>query len=414
MAGRIRHGLEEVDFPTCPPTEDVYQEIACMENPKNHLKPNIFERNPKKTLFILFTVFLVCAAVVADKILQSKSRPRFLGPVRYVNLKEYPPGLVNWVKPTKELLQLADNLEDREYLFRVDDNGFIMPSKIHKQPDRSIAFLGGSSTECFFADEEKRWPYLVGRLLENDTGLKVNAYNAGMSGINSFNSINILINKVVPLKPQVVFMLHNINDLGTLLYDKTYWNKNSKTGPLVQIDTSLRANLKATYGKFWVSTFPYLYPAIKAFTTFPKKPEQHNAFSGETTHKVEVDKAHLLSEFGANLELFIHVCRVRNITPVLITQANRLTQAPEPILQEAFLEIERLHGISYKIFKDMHTAFNNRIREVATANNVMLIDLDAMIPQHKDYLYDACHFTASGCEKVAELINEKVKPLLTY
>ena len=97
---------------------------------------------------------------------------------------------MNWVKPTEEALKISDKLENREYILRIDDNGFIVPSKVHEYPDRTIVFLGGSTTECFYVDEEKRWPYLAGRLLENDTGLKVNAYNAGMSAINSFNSIN--------------------------------------------------------------------------------------------------------------------------------------------------------------------------------------------------------------------------------
>ena len=54
-----------------------------------------------------------------------------------------------------------------------------MPSKVHDHPDLTLAFLGGSTTECIYVDENNRFPYLAGRLIEEQTGLKVNSYNAG-------------------------------------------------------------------------------------------------------------------------------------------------------------------------------------------------------------------------------------------
>jgi hypothetical protein len=63
-------------------------------------------------------------------------------------------------------------------------------------------------------------------LLEKKSGLRVNAYNAAMAGNNSLHSINILLNKVIPLQPNIVFMMHNINDLAILLHEDSYWNKN--------------------------------------------------------------------------------------------------------------------------------------------------------------------------------------------
>ena len=333
MAGRIPHGLEEVDFPTCPPAEDVHQEIACLENPKSHLRQNMFKRNPKITIFLLFIVTIFCSAIIWEKFLQYYSRPHQSGPVRHINLREHPPGLLNWVKSPKDA-----KFENRESLFRIDDKGFIIPSKVHENPDRTIACLGSSTTECFYVNEEKRWPYLAGRLLEKDTGLKINAYNAAMSWNNTLNSIDILINKVLPLRPQVVLMLHNINDLTTLLYDKTYWSNNPINGPIVCVDTSLGETLIKTWKQIWETAFPYLYRKV---TRFLNKSQQQKASPITAQQKLDVDKAHLLSEFGANLETFIQICRIRNIIPVLMTQANRFTHNPEPFLREAFIETER-------------------------------------------------------------------------
>jgi hypothetical protein len=93
-------------------------------------------------------------------------------------------------------------------------------------------FLGGSITECLFVDADHRFPYVAGQILEQETGARINSYNGGMSGSNTLNAIDILINKVIPLKPDVVVFMENINDLSTLLYEGTYWNKRTARSPL--------------------------------------------------------------------------------------------------------------------------------------------------------------------------------------
>ena len=82
-------------------------------------------------------------------------------------------------------------------------------------------------------DENNRFPYLAGHLLEEETQLKVNSYNAGHSGNNTLHCLNILLNKVVNLKPDIVVLMENINDLAILMYEKTYWNTNPSRSPLV-------------------------------------------------------------------------------------------------------------------------------------------------------------------------------------
>ena len=37
---------------------------------------------------------------------------------------------------------------------------------------------------------------------------------------------------MIPLQPRVVVFMENINDLSTLLYEKTYWNKNNVRAPI--------------------------------------------------------------------------------------------------------------------------------------------------------------------------------------
>jgi len=129
--------------------------------------------------------------------------------------------------------------------------------------------LGGSTTECVYVDEDNRFPYLVGRLLERQTHLKVNSYNAGRSGNNTLHCINVLINKVVNLEPDIVVLMENINDLAILMYDKTYWNNNPSRSPLIEKPPNFKTvgqDLEQTFHLVRDLTFPNLSRELKQWS----------------------------------------------------------------------------------------------------------------------------------------------------
>ena len=57
-----------------------------------------------------------------------------------------------------------------------------MPSEKYTNPDISLVFLGDSVTAELLVDEEKRFPYLTGVLLEKEMGIKINSYNVKKIG----------------------------------------------------------------------------------------------------------------------------------------------------------------------------------------------------------------------------------------
>jgi hypothetical protein len=192
------------------------------------------ERNPKKVIGVMVLLAIGVAAVVTEKILAFRA-DNLINPVgikRSIKLREFNPLYRDILVPNQDAMRMSDGLEQKPYVLRVDRQGFIMPSKIHDRPDLTLAFLGGSTTECAYVTEDQRFPYLVGRWLERDTRLKVNSYNAGRSGNNTLHCLNILLNKVVSLKPDIVILMENINDLAILIYEKTYWNTNPSRSPI--------------------------------------------------------------------------------------------------------------------------------------------------------------------------------------
>src|SRR4030042_103609 len=314
------------------------------ENQLYKSQKNWFEQNSKKTLFVFFLIMFIITVFTTEKILSLKNKTYKSNIKRYIRLKEYEPHLSISIIPDEEYMKGTDSLIQKKYFLRIDEKGFIMPTKIHDNPDLTLVFLGGSTTECLYVDEVNRFPYLVGRLIEKETGLRVNSYNSGISGNNSLHSIDILLNKVIPLQPHIAVMMNNINDLTILLYEKTYWNKNPTRSPIVDIktDPSIKNILRIVKDK----TIPNLYREIHNVKNkiFKTEPDEFQHVRGK---KIIFSKEYLLDEYKMNLQTFINICKARNIIPILMTEANRLKDKPDDLVKRHMKKIEKDFDIVY-------------------------------------------------------------------
>jgi lysophospholipase L1-like esterase len=349
----------------------------------------------KKKYFLLLLFFVIGAAFLAEKILALKSAPNPYATDRFIRLKEFKPCFSGFLG------------SDRQILFHTDENGFIMPSRIHEKADLSIVFLGGSTTECKAVNEENRFPYLAGRLIEKDTGLKVNSYNSGVAASDSLHSINILLNKIIPMKPDVVLMSHNINDLNILLYEETYWNNNPTRSHIVIMDT--RPSWRRLLKQIKDLIFPNIYNALYVAFHPNVEPDEFSHLRGK---RISMDKDYLAGRFGSNLQIFIDICKANGITPLLMTQANRFKNNPDQIIMDSMEKLKTEHGINYDSYKEVYDLFNETIRQIGARNNVLVIDLDKEVPQEKEYMYDAVHFNDTGSRLAAEIISRDLKDLI--
>ena len=221
-----------------------------------------FENNPKKTIFIVCIIFILVTAIACEIFLSliNNNIPYRQIIQRFIRLREHFSSTSEIRTPSDEYLKTTDSLIKDKYVFRTDENGFIIPSKIsYKNPDVSMVFLGGSTTECRFVNEDNRFTYLIGQIVREDKlGLKINSYNSGVAGNNSFHSINILLNKIIPIKPDFVIMMHNFNDLVILIYEGSYWNNNPKRSPIINIPQCKDFSQYSIKEKM-VIMFPHLY-----------------------------------------------------------------------------------------------------------------------------------------------------------
>jgi lysophospholipase L1-like esterase len=382
-----------------------------MPDHSNDTAANWFQRHPKKTLVAVTLFFILVIVFGAEKFLEFNNRQHgiFLEAEverRYATLKEYRPGTSLLLTFPRNHLPFTDNVFTKKYRLDIDNNGFVAPSRKHEVPDKVIVFLGGSTTECMFVDENHRMPYVAGQILEQETGAKINSYNGAMSGSNSLNAIDILINKVIPLKPDVVVFMENINDLSTLLYEGTYWNNNKARSPVETLKK--RPLVGKLLKEIFIPNLNYAYKTMKK-TLF--KPEE-DEFSSSRGKKLIIDQAKMVHDFAADLQTIVCTCKAWSIVPVLMTQANRITDHPDPVVAAYIGRYSQETGISYQRFKVLYDAFNDTIREVGRKNQVMVIDLAREVPADKKYLYDLVHFNDAGSQLAARIIAGRLKGVI--
>ena len=355
---------------------------------------------------------LVLITYGAEKILQYKNRGigfNYNLPHRAITLREYRPLMKEWLEAGKEE-QHYDTLVIQKYLLRVDNDGFIEPSKKYANPDMSIVFLGGSTTECRYVSEDHRFPYLAGVLLEQQTGIKINSYNAARSGNHSLHSLDILLNKVFPIKPDIVVMLHNINDLVVLLYESSYWNPKSSKSVIFDINKEIDANFYKIIRDRYI---PNLAAAMHNFDKSLRSLWKSNKKSNDEFAKIRgkhliVDKSGMVDQFEMNLQSFIYLCKARNIIPVLMTMPSRFKEKPDQIILDTFKNV----SLDYSQFRELFDLFNNSIIKKAHENNIMVIDLAKEIPQENEFMCDIVHYTDKGARKIAGIISGRLKPVV--
>jgi lysophospholipase L1-like esterase len=380
---------------------------------------NWFERNPKKTLGLFLFILLLGLTYAAEKILAHLNHSRHLALFterRYINLRECLPGIDVVEVPPAKALRESDGLVEKEYRVRTDADGFVLPYHKYEKPDRTLVFLGGSTVLCLYVEEENRYPYLVGNLLEQDTGKKITSLNGGVGGNNTLHSLNLLLNKVIPRRPDVVILMHNINDLACLMYEKTYWSQNPSRAVIVEF--TFYKNLKGLQALATLARDIYIPNLHVATRTLRKKiqgafKDPDDEFAQARGRKLELDPEAMAAEFRLNLQTFINICRARQITPVLMTQFNRYRANPDGKVKEALEKFEKDTGVPGQEFMRAYHRLNDTTLEVARANGVLAIDLARDIPQDRQYMYDVVHLNTAGSRLAAHLISEKLRPLVT-
>ncbi|HYC48368.1 MAG TPA: SGNH/GDSL hydrolase family protein [Burkholderiales bacterium] len=282
-------------------------------------------------------------------------------------------------------------------VFRTDSRGYIQPAARFDEPDYSVAFLGGSTTECAFVQEHLRFPAQVSFLLEKK-GVKLNALNLGVSGNDTHQSLNNLLNYVVNDRPTAVVLMEAANDIGHLRtpvgYQRAMGNSPTLTG-LARLLFQKASAYSAILGM-----------VRNAKVLLGNKAALDRARKGGDDLRLDDKTSRIaVEQHTARLRAFVNTARAFGIIPVLMTQPSanyRNALTPEWINQSD------------------QALFNQAIRDTAAAEKVELIDLVRYLDEREKaqgkfaepVFYDAIHVTDYGATLYAEHIASRLAEIL--
>lgn len=364
-------------------------------------------------IFVLLCIMELFAA-------QREENVRNNGRRRYFILREYAVGRNRIIRTNQDyplyVCVKGTAMENIQIPFFIDQKGFIEPSEIYENADINIAFVGDSTTECALVAPEFRFPYLVGRMLQEAKGVTVNSYNAGYSSASSVFILATVLYKVLPLKPRAIVWQSNISDIIALMNVRDWSDVvRSKSNDIFWTANALTVNILRR-AKYVVGIlFPNLYSALGERKEKGRQNKTGLEKSKTVPKKINKEEIKKLEELIlSNLKIFVEICRSNHILPVVSTQAilwSRGGNASERDMQIFSNIIESRIHISFDDFLILFEEVNNVTRQYCAEARIPLVDLEREIPKDSKYIYDYVHYTNEGSQKVAECFYSVLKDL---
>ncbi len=280
------------------------------------------------------------------------------------------------------------NPENPEVAFRTDANGYILPGNQFEDPEYTVAFLGGSTTEMLLVAEDLRLSARVSSLLQAE-GLRVNTINAARSGNTLHDSINIMFNQIQQAQPDFVVIMHATNDQGVIQLDPQYLSRSARPVSFNKLMLYSLQKLSGVSGLFGLIR--------QAYTRFDNT---HTQYAENNARTLTRDEA---KPFAARLNTVVAMARAFGITPVLMTQP--------------LAEVDNQYTPNWANLANQKL-FNDVIRSIARATSTVVIDLDRTMNDrfvHEkpvDYLYDGMHATDKGAKLYAQIVSTALLPMM--
>ncbi len=392
---------------------------------------NRFERNPVLTAITLIGLLMGGLLLVTELALRpSEQEARALPSKRFLAMREWLPNSSRTFKTPEARYNDPAGPVDDSYTLSIDEHGFIEPSTRHPQPDFEIAFVGGSTTECLYLRPAERFPARAGQLLEEQTGLNINAINAGRSGNHTMHSLVNTIGKIVPRRPRYAVLMHATNDIGWLGGYETYWMDKKDIGLVQERNRGTTQALRDLRDRTFPHTFRTLGQGIKALKlqiaqVFSKRGQESGAQApannaavkpaaapAEAPDVKEMARRKILREnYEPALRSFVRLAKAWDIKPVLMTQVlvkpgvGGAANAQGDLLGADQLARGDFDAAS---FSSIHAYANALIAHVAETEGALLIDLAGARDWQPGDVYDGLHLTPTGSERVAQIITEAI------
>lgn len=293
------------------------------------------------------------------------------------------------------------------YGFRGKDFDIIKP-----EGRRRIVCLGSSTTYCINVRDGYTYPDRLEELLEQNGFGPVEVLNAGVPG---WTSMEVLLNfqlRVLNLNPDVVIVYEGRNEV----FPQAFNNYRDDYSHFREVDYSFRYSNYLYKPLFKVSNFSmllmhvvvsYFGPDVLGWSEIQENPMYGtiNYANRPTADELRRNLARPERNwtYRNNIETIIRLCQARNI-PVVTSSIT-------------FLKDKYRSGVIPKRMADLsvidvQVKENNEIvRVLAQQYGATFVDCAAELAR-EDLLTDDCHFNKQGEMAHAQLVYERIVPLL--
>lgn len=284
----------------------------------------------------------------------------------------------------------------------------------------TIITVGGSTTECFLLSDGKTWPALLEEELSRSFD-RVWINNAGLDGHSTFGHTILMKDVITKIKPKIVLFLIGANDRSLRSIQR--FDMGLKSG--LELDlTSIKTFLR-TAGNY-SEVFALGYNLYRYF----KKVEvgfRHVELDLREVDVLEISKAkeqeikrnklqehkeNYLEGYESRLNDLIKISKENDIEPVFITQPVLFGDTKDNITGINLGTIKVGNKENGNIAEGVLEFYNEITRSVGKKNNVLVIDLAKEMPKSTQFYYDFLHYSNQGAKKVAEIIDNNLRPFL--
>jgi lysophospholipase L1-like esterase len=276
----------------------------------------------------------------------------------------------------------------------------------------TVIAIGGSTTECHFLNDDRTWPFLLGRELA-DSFRNCWLNNAGLDGHSTYGHIILLNDDVKKLRPSVVLFLTGINDVetpGPLFHDKLNTRNAYSDFRHFIFTNSEVLNLALNIARGWrAQRFNNTTNSMLVLDS------NRRLMLPDTVMQQRLAReGAYLTGYRQRLTELADTCLAWHILPVFITQPNLFGVGKDPVTDvdlEAY-PTDPGDTINGKLIWEMLEEYNDVVRSIGLERKVPVIDLAHLMPKNSLYFYDMSHFTNAGAEKVAALLAAELSPVL--
>jgi lysophospholipase L1-like esterase len=328
---------------------------------------------------------------------------------RSLNMREFGPNRTLVLDATTFPDNQDDTLDHQFYHIKTDNFGFIIGPDDVEDARPDIIFFGGSTTECAFIDDSLRFPYLVQKVLRKTVNQDIEVRNAGYGGNHTMHSVINLMGKGLLHKPKMVVLMHNSNDLSQLSKTGTYWKGPGNRALLNESFVSSTKSIAQRLSEFRNAALMFFIPNItKALYGLKRSTQAGDEWQGLRSQNFIGAEA-IETQYRQSLSTFIGIAKANGIPVVLMTQFNRINLNDKKV-RDSYNKLK--NPISYEDYVLYYTRFSDIIREIASEENIPLIDLDKAVPHQSRYLVDAVHLNNAGSRLVSEIVADSLISIL--